>query len=325
MKKNIVIVGAGINGVTIARKLAKEGSYNIKLIDEERGCGYHASTRNSGVIHAGFYYSPKTTKAKMCANGNKRLREYCTENKLMVNRCGKVVVSSNEEQSNILEELYARGIENGCSIELKEAQKLKEYEPTAKSIKHFLWSPNTWSASPLEIMRCLEKECEELGVEFKLKSKMIGLDSNKIYIENQAAINYDYLINASGGSTLKIYRMLVQEEELEMLPFKGLYLKSKKPRGECKTHIYPVPNIKNPFLGIHTTITVDKFLKLGPTAIPALAWNNYKGLQNIDHNSIRIMTNFARCIIRNDFNMRSLAFNEFKNYLKVNIIKKLRK
>ena len=239
MKKNIVIVGAGINGVTIARKLAKEGSYNIKLIDEERGCGYHASTRNSGVIHAGFYYSPKTTKAKMCANGNKRLREYCTENKLMVNRCGKVVVSSNEEH-NILEELYARGIENGCSIELKEA-KIQEYEPGETLNNSF--GPNTWSASPLEIMRCLERECAELGVEFRMRSKLIGLDSNKIYIENQAAIDYDYLINASGGSTLRIYRMLEQEQDLEMLPFKGLYLKSKSKHEECKTHIYQ-SNIK---------------------------------------------------------------------------------
>ena len=105
---NIVIIGAGINGVCIARRLGENENFQVTIIDKEISAGYHASTRNSGVIHAGFYYSPESEKAKLCSKGNQLMREYCINNKIKTNRCGKIVVTRDEKQEEILFELYKR-------------------------------------------------------------------------------------------------------------------------------------------------------------------------------------------------------------------------
>ena len=318
--KKIVIIGAGINGVAIARKIARNTNNNIEVIDQEQTTGFHASTRNSGVIHAGFYYSSDTIKALLCAKGNKRLRAYCEDNNIQVNKCGKVVVSRNTKETKVLELLYERGRTNGCTVELKKQSEIAKYEKTAKTVEKFLWSPNTWSTSPTEVMNKLERECKELGVMFTLGKKVVTINEDHILFNDDTTISYDFLINASGGSTLKIYKLLSNSIDLEMMPFKGLYLKSIRKRDEFKAHIYPVPDIQNPFLGVHTTLTVDGHLKLGPTAIPALSWDNYRGLEGINMDSLKILREFAGAFARNDFNLRSLAFKEFRNYIKNNII-----
>lgn len=319
--KKIVIIGAGINGVAIARKIAKSTKNNIEIVDQEQTTGFHSSTRNSGVIHAGFYYSSDTIKALLCAKGNKRLRKYCEDNDIGVNKCGKVVVSRDTRESEILELLYERGRANGCTVELKKESEITKYENTAKTIGKFLWSPNTWSTSPTEVMNKLERECKELDVIFTLGKKVVAINENHIIFNNNTTLNYDYLINASGGSTLKIYKLMSNSIDLEMMPFKGLYLKSIRRRDEFKAHIYPVPDIQNPFLGVHTTLTVDGYLKLGPTAIPALSWDNYRGIEGLNMDSLKILKEFTGAFVRNDFNLRSLAFKEFSNYIKKNIIR----
>jgi len=131
-KAAIVICGAGIIGLTIARELVKRSYNNILIIDKEDGPGKHASGRNSGVLHAGIYYTPNTMRAKSCLAGNFMVREYCKEKGLPLIEAGKVIVTKNEEELPILKELYHRATENGAKVELVDEKELAEIEPNAK-------------------------------------------------------------------------------------------------------------------------------------------------------------------------------------------------
>ena len=119
-KPSLVIIGGGIVGIAIAREAVNSGKFSqITIIDKEKELGTHATTRNSGVIHAGFYYTPETKKAKFCSQANKLMRNYCNKYSIPIFKCGKVVVSKTEAEDDILEELYLRGKKNGCNYSIE--------------------------------------------------------------------------------------------------------------------------------------------------------------------------------------------------------------
>lgn len=319
----LIIIGGGIIGLTIAREAALSNKFqDIKVFEKEKKLGIHSSTRNSGVIHSGFYYSPNSNRAKFCRKGNELMRDYCERNNLSIRKCGKVVITKNHEEEKTLNQLYERGIKNGVDLKLLEKNDLKKYEPYAKTFENFLWSPNTWSINPLELFICLLDECKELGVQFLTGEKVIAKKNNSIITSNKKKFNFDFLINAAGGFALEIAKLFGLKPHYEVLPFKGLYLKSKSHINKFKKHIYPVPNIKQTFLGIHTTITSDGFLKLGPTAIPVLSPENYQFFEGLDMNIANTIFLQMKLFLNNDFGFRDLAFQEIKYLLKKNIIEK---
>ena len=323
----LIIIGGGISGITIAREAALSKLFSsIIVLEKETNLGIHSSTRNSGVIHAGFYYSPDSFKAKFCAEGNKLMREYAMSNSIGVNKCGKVVVSKNHNEEIILEELYNRGIDNGSDLYLLNKEKINDYEPLASTYKKFLWSPNTWSVSPKEIFDCLVKECKEIGVQFYTNELLYKVKNNSLETISGNIFNFDFVINAAGGYSLEVAKLFDLNNPYKILPFKGLYLKSKSKITTYKRHIYPVPDIKQPFLGIHTTITKDNYLKLGPTAIPVLSPENYSLFEGLD---LQLSTNIfllqINLFLKNTFGFRDLALREVKYFLKQNIIKEANK
>ena len=323
-KNKLVICGGGIVGITIAREAALSKKFSeIRLLEKDNELGSHSSTRNSGVIHSGFYYSSESTKAKYCSRGNKLMRDYSIKNHLKTKRCGKVVVTRDIKQEETLLKLYEQGKNNGCDLEILDKKFLYEYEPLALTYKNFLWSPNTWSISPLELLNCLIKECKSLNINFLTGEKIISASSNFIKTSKNNKFYFDYLINACGGYSLEVAKIFGINTEYKLLPFKGLYLKSSKKYKEFKRHIYPVPDMKQPFLGIHTTITSDDYLKLGPTAIPVLSPENYSLLEGLDFNlSKEILLLQINLLANNQFGFRDLAFREIKYLLKDNILKK---
>ena len=150
---NLVIIGSGIVGLCIAREAKKKDTFdNVTIIDKEIYPGFHSTSRNSGVKHAGFYYSPDSTKAKFCSEGNSLMREYVLNNSLSYKASGKVVVSKNDDEDRIIEILGKRAVKNNCKVRVLESKLIKNYEPKAKTNNLFLWSPNTWSASPKEVL-----------------------------------------------------------------------------------------------------------------------------------------------------------------------------
>ena len=196
-KPNLVVIGAGIIGITIAREAALSQLFEEILIEKERQAGFHASSRNSGVIHSGFIIPD--SKANFCSEGNRLMRDYILTNSLSFNPCGKVVVSKNEADDKIIEILGNRAKQNNCLVKVLNSSQIDKYEPAAKTNQLFLWSPNTWSASPIEILNCLLKEIKEYGVKILLGEKVVEVKEKLIILEDGKKINYDYLVNASGG------------------------------------------------------------------------------------------------------------------------------
>ncbi|MGR9105868.1 MAG: L-2-hydroxyglutarate oxidase [Gammaproteobacteria bacterium] len=285
-KVDFLIIGAGIIGFAIARALReRDNSCSIRILEKEGSAGSHASGRNSGVLHAGFYYSEDSLKARFTREGNQRMRAYCAEYRLPINDCGKLVLASSEAEVAGLEELFRRATRNGVETRLIAANDARELEPRMRTVDKALWSPTTASVNPLDVMRALERE---------LQAAEVGIDKGVRYVAgdhvrvetNQGQYSAGHLINAAGLYADRIAHRFGFGRQYRVAPFKGLYLYANDRIGPFQRHLYPVPNLKNPFLGVHFTLTVDGRIKIGPTAIPALWREQYAGVKGFNPREI---------------------------------------
>ena len=227
--KRIVVVGGGIIGITTALEVSKRKIFDeILILEKDNELGSHATVRNSGVIHAGFYYTEDSKKAEFCSEGNNLLRKYCIEKNITINKCGKVVVTKNKFDEETLSLLYKRGLKNGVELELFEKKQLYKYEENAKTFESFLWSPNTWSASPKEVLENLKEDIKSQGIKVLKNVKVIKGDEKKVFDSEGNSYQYDFLVNCAGGYSLNIAKVLGLNSQYKILPFKGLYLKSKE-------------------------------------------------------------------------------------------------
>ena len=304
-KYDYLIVGAGIIGMTIAHELKKRNSnITIAIIDKEDVVAKHASGRNSGVLHSGFYYSADSLKAKFTVDGNQKMKQFCKTYGIFVNDTKKVVVAKDEKELKGIYELQKRAEVNGVETYVINEDELKKIDSNIKTYQKALYSPNTASVDPKEVCFKLKEILEKDGVDFYFNTPF---DSCKL--------EYSYLINSAGAYADKIAKKFGLAKEYTMLPFKGIYLKYLDNKTDIKTNIYPVPNLANPFLGVHYTITVDGSIKIGPTAIPAFWRENYKGVDNFNfYEMIEILYYASKLFLLNSFNFRNLAFSEMKNY-----------
>jgi len=270
----VLIIGAGIVGLSVGIALLQaKPSLKILVIDKEVGPGQHASGRNSGVLHAGFYYSPDSLKAKFCREGNAELRKLCIENEIPVLECGKVVVARNTEEDARLDLLYSRGITNGVELELHDATNLEKYEPLAKTHGRYLWSPKTAISDPRAVANAMVKRFEALGGRVSYSTKVqITESSGEVSVKGFEA---KYVINSAGAQSDRLARGLGMATEYAMVPFMGLYRSVEAKKLPLKRLVYPVPHPINPFLGVHFTLTLDGKVKIGPTAIPILGREQY--------------------------------------------------
>ncbi len=315
---DVLIIGGGIIGLNLA-KILKERYKDLKiaLIEKEKEVGMHSSGRNSGVLHAGFYYTSDSLKAKFTKEGNKRLKEFCKEHSLEINECQKVVVAQNEKELEGLLELKRRGDKNGVLLEWIDEESLSKEFPEVKTYKKALLSPTTATVDPKEVTKKFEEVAKNLGVNILLNTKYLHRIGTNTVLTNQGAIKYNILINAAGLYADKIAKDFDCAKDYVIIPFKGIYLKDSKNAIDLSTNIYPVPNLKNPFLGVHFTLTVKNEAKIGPTAIPAFWRENYKGFENFDFDELlEILFYEAKLFFKNAFGFRDLAFEEMKKYNK---------
>ncbi len=312
-KYDYLIAGAGIIGMTIAYQLKKEyPNATICIIEKEDDVAQHASGRNSGVLHSGFYYSSESLKAKFTVDGNVKMKEFCKENDIYVNPTKKVVVTQNENELKGLYELERRAKLNGVNVDIIDEEQLKKIDPNIKTYKKALFSPTTASVDPKIVCYRLRDVLKEMGVDFYFDTRF-----------EASSFNYKYFINAAGSYADEIAKKFGLAQNYTMLPFKGIYLKYTENKSAIKTNIYPVPNLSNPFLGVHYTITVDGSIKIGPTAIPAFWRENYKSFDNFNLNEMmKILYYETKLFLLNSFNFRSLAIDEMQNYNKKTFIKK---
>ncbi len=316
MKAEILIVGAGISGLTVAREFVKNKWENIIIIDKENNVGVHASGRNSGVLHAGIYYAPDSLKAKYCLEGNFLMREYCRQKKLPVLETGKVIVARNEEELPILNELYRRSVANGAKTEMIDQKHLAAIEPNAKTFTTALFSHYTAVVNPKQILASLKEELEQSGkVKFIFNCRFLDVSDSTVVRTSCGDIRFRYLINAAGAYCDRVAAAFGAGLDYRMIPFKGIYRKLKKSKSDMvRSNIYPVPDIRNPFLGVHFTKSIYGDVYLGPTAIPALGRENYGIFKGMDMEGASILLSDAVLFFSNP-KFRTVAVSEPIKYL----------
>jgi (S)-2-hydroxyglutarate dehydrogenase len=318
-----IIIGAGIIGLAIARELRKRfPGAAILVVEKEPDVAYHSSGRNSGVLHAGFYYSADSLKAKFTREGNQQMKAYCNEKGLRLNECKKVVVTTTEAELESLYELDRRGKKNGVDVSIISEKELKEIDPNAKTVQYALFSPNTATVDPIEVNQSIRNDLIAVGVEFLFGEGYAKRKSPDSFVTTKGnLLTAKKIINAAGLYADKIAREFGFCQKYTIIPFKGIYLKYTKPDKPIRTNIYPVPNLKNPFLGVHFTVTVDGTIKIGPTSIPAFWRENYKGLENYKAKEMAAILGWeARLFLTNSFGFRNLAFEEMRKYNKSHFI-----
>ena len=317
-----LIIGGGIVGLTIALEIKKrDANASVVVLEKEKELAQHGSGRNSGVLHAGFYYTADSLKARFTREGNARWKRFVEERGLKINRCGKLVVAKNEQEVEGLRELKRRGDLNGVETYLITLEEAKKIEPRVKSTELALWSPNTATVDPKECMAAIAAECQAQGIEIHLESPYLGRRGQDI-LTPQEIYSPGFVVNAAGLHADRVAHDFGLGLRYRILPFKGLYVYGSEPVGALRTNIYPVPDLRNTFLGVHFTVTVDGQAKIGPTAIPAFWRENYESLKGFDAaEALSILRDEAILFFRNDFNFRSLALEEIKKYSRAYLVR----
>jgi L-2-hydroxyglutarate oxidase len=318
---DFLIIGGGVIGLNLALQIRRRHSASkIILIEKESHCGKHASGRNSGVLHAGFYYTADSLKARFTREGNSCMTEYCRARGLRINRCGKLVVAKDPADLAGLEELLKRAQKNGVELHEITDKEARAIEPRIKTYGKALYSPTTASVDPGEVMISLVDDAQKAGINILTNTAYRRYKAPAV-VTNKGRIAAGYVINAAGLYADKIAQDFGFSKDYRILPFKGIYLYSSEQPGALKTNIYPVPDLNHPFLGVHYTLTVDGKIKIGPTAIPAFWREHYQGLDNFNlRESIEILGRELGMFLRNDFGFRSLAFNEIQKHFKSKLL-----
>lgn len=275
---DFLVIGGGIIGIAVARELKRRHTgARITVLEKEPSCGRHASGRNSGVLHAGFYYSPDSLKARLTRLGNERLTAFCLERKLPIRRCGKLVVAKDESDLPRLDELHRRGAANGVALEMISEPEAREIEPRVRSHERALWSPTTSSVDASAVMAEFVRAARTDGIEIDTGNAYRSFDGRTVRTTSDA-FEAGFVVNSAGLQADQIARHFGFSRNHRILPFKGLYLYSDEAPDSFRTHIYPVPDPRFPFLGVHVTVSIDGRSKIGPTAIPAFWREQYGGL-----------------------------------------------
>ena len=324
-----IIIGAGIIGISLGLALLERNpSRKVLIIDKENKPGVHASGRNSGVLHAGFYYSPDSLKAKFCRLGNLELRKFCKENNLRILETGKVVVCQDKQDVLRLEELYRRGVENGVDIELHSFQELSRIEPAAQTIDKFIWSPTTAVGSPKDVIEKISEKFVKSGGKFLFNQKVkLIKKNNEVLIQTKSA-NYfaKAIINSAGAYAAELAKQVNVGREYVCMPFLGAYKKTNLLSQNPKRLVYPVPNPVNPFLGVHTTITLNNELKIGPTAFPVIGKEQYKAIDGFSFKDLAEFLSSSRALLRsNSVNLLGLAQEEVLKLFTKPLLKRTQK
>lgn len=322
----VLIVGAGITGLTIAREFVNRGIENILILEKEHSLGLHASGRNSGVLHAGMYYTPDTLKAKYCVEGNRLMKAFCREKGLTLNETGKVILAPSPSEFEVLYELKHRADLCGARASLIDGKRLRELEPHAATCKEALFSPDTAVIRPMEVLKALEKELtQSTRVTIYYETAFKGLAGECEAQTSRGVIKFEKFINAAGSYADHIAHQFGLAREYKILPFKGTYKKLVHNKNFLvRGNIYPVPDLRTPFLGIHLTRSADDEILVGPTAMPAFGRENYRVFEGWGRETLAILLRDSVLMLKNH-TFRQIAMTEPRKYLKRFVLKEARR
>lgn len=318
---DFLIIGGGVVGLSIARELKRRHpGLSVTLIEKESKVGLHGSGRNSGVIHAGFYYSADSLKAKLTRAGNIALTGYCEAKGIPLNRCGKLVVAKDAGDLAQMDELLRRGAANGVPLESVSEEEARAIEPRAKTHERAIFSPSTSTADPHLVIRAMQEDALAEGIAIHHDTPYLKRKGSTV-LTARGDFEAGHVINAAGLYADRVAREFGFSDHYRILPFKGIYLYSNEPTGAFRTNIYPVPDLRNPFLGVHFTIKADGHAKIGPTAIPAFWREQYHGFDNFSFGElVEVLFREAGLMLSANFDFRKLAIEEMQKYSRPHLV-----
>ena len=324
-----LIVGGGIVGLTVARELRKRyPAASIVLLEKEVSLGKHASGRNSGVLHSGIYYDSTTMKAKVCAEGARRMKTFAAEHGIHCQHSGKVIVATSPKDLPVIERLLKNARASGIRAELLDEQSIRQIEPHAGVYQQGIHCPDTAVIDSKTVLSKLQELLTGDKVEIFFHAPVVSINAvDRIVITPAGKFSYGYLFNCAGASADKVAKYYRLGLDYTLVPFKGIYFKLRPERAYLlHANIYPVPDIDQPFLGVHLTRTASGEVYAGPTAIPALGRENYGILQGAQlGESLRVGLEIARMYLANHQNFRQLVHTELAKYRKKNFFAAVRK
>jgi L-2-hydroxyglutarate oxidase LhgO len=246
---------------------------------------------------------------------------YCETRNIPLNRCGKLVVAQNEGELPQLEELLRRGAANGVPLESLTEDEARKIEPRVKTCQKAIFSSSTSSADPVKVIDAMKHDALAEGITIITGAAYVRRDDREV-VTRQARFAAGHVVNAAGLYADKIALDFDFSERYRILPFKGLYLHSDEPPGSLRTNIYPVPDLRNPFLGVHFTVKDDGHIKIGPTAIPAFWREQYGAFDNFRFGEfVEILFREAGLMFSSSFDFKQLAVEELKKYSRPHLVK----
>lgn len=277
---DIVVVGGGIVGLSVARALKElDPDLAIKVFEKEATWGSHQTTRNSGVIHSGIYYKPGSLKARLAKAGNAALIRFCQEQGIQHEICGKVVVATHEREVPALRRLMERATANGIEAHPMSCAELREREPHVRGVEA-IHVPSTGIVDYGDVVATLVRLLTAQGVELHLETKLESIERTSGEIRlgtSQGTFATRFLINCAGLQGDRIAAWDEQEIGSRVLPFRGDYYQLKSERSHLVRHlVYPVPDPRFPFLGVHLTRSIHGDVHVGPNAVISLSREGYQ-------------------------------------------------
>ena len=318
---DFVVIGAGAVGVTTAREIKRRSpAARVVVLEKEARHGLHSSGRNSGVLHSGIYYPAGSLKARLCNAGALELRRFCEDRGLPVSALGKILVATRDEDVGQLDMLAERGAGNGVATRHLDAAELARLEPAVRAAGgRALLVPMTAVIDSGRVLDAMVDDARNAGVEFVTGGAVTAVDPVANSLATPAGpVSYGMAINAAGLHADTVAHRFGVGRDYRLLPFKGIYWKLD-PRSRVRVShlIYPVPDLRVPFLGVHTTTAINGTTYLGPTAIPAFGRENYRGLRGATPGEgMRIARDLAAQYFAGRDGFRRLAWQEGRRALK---------
>ncbi|WP_137820154.1 L-2-hydroxyglutarate oxidase [Pseudomonas sp. 2FG] len=277
---DFIIIGGGIIGMSTAMQLIKAyPDSRMLLLEKESGPAQHQTGHNSGVIHAGVYYTPGSLKAKFCLEGNRATKAFCDQHGIRYDECGKLLVATNELEMQRMKALWERTAANGLERHWLSAGQLREREPNISGIGG-IFVPSSGIVNYAEVTAAMAREFQKCGGEIRYGTEVSGLEERptEMLVKTQAGeFSGRFMVTCSGLMADRMVRMLGLDPGFSICPFRGEYYLLPEQHNRIVNHlIYPIPDPSMPFLGVHLTRMIDGSVTVGPNAVLALKREGYR-------------------------------------------------
>jgi len=277
---DFIIIGGGIVGMSTAMQLTQVyPDAKILLLEKESGPAKHQTGHNSGVIHAGVYYTPGSLKAKFCLEGNKATKAFCDKHRIPYDECGKLLVATNDLEMQRMSSLWDRTEANGLKREWLSTAQLREREPNIVGMGG-IFVPSSGIVNYAQVTEAMGREFEAAGGEIQYNSEVVAIEEgpDEVVVRTPSQEHFGrFLITCSGLMADRVVRMLGIKPNFIICPFRGEYYLLPQQHNQIVNHlIYPIPDPSMPFLGVHLTRMIDGTVTVGPNAVLAMKREGYR-------------------------------------------------